>query len=415
MKKYIILLMTGIAAMLASCSQNEEPLAASDGSLQSVTFKLTADGSDLRTRATSTVAINRYVMEVYDQDGNTPVNVFGETHRAEQETSSFTFVLDRTKTYSCLFWADNDAADIYEVADLKAVTLKQNQKAIESSFYATKTVSGNATTYAVTLSRAVAKVRLGEKDRIKAGSTLTATYQAYTTFNVMDGALGQPAECTVTFDIATEISGTADVPTQVGEPFYVLAPNDESSVTAFSFKLNDEPEKTVDNVPVRANHSVFIRGEFSAFTDKTFSVTADDEWSATIDNHGNNFPLSLGDKYKENNAEIGPVILAEANKALVLLGYDLTTYRTMASAEEYVSERGGRLPTEAEFRALHPILKNEANTDLLGGTVVTDFKDFGYLCFGQGGGFVWRDTGSWLASYVTYRDGRVLAVKEVTW
>lgn len=278
MKKYIILLMTGIAAMLASCSQNEEPLAAGDR-LQSVTFHLAADGSDLQTRAASTVAINRYVMEVYDQDGNTPVNVFGETHRKEQTTPSFTFVLDRTKTYRCLFWADRAAADIYDVSNLKAVTLKQNQKAIESSFYAAKTVSGNATVYAVTLSRAVAKIRLGEKDCIKGGSTLVATYQANTTFNVMDGALGQPADCTVTFDIATEITGTADVPTQVGEPFYMLAPDDESNVTTFKFQLNDEPEKTVDNVPVRANYSVFIRGEFSNLTEKAFAVTAEDGWA----------------------------------------------------------------------------------------------------------------------------------------
>ena len=90
--------MLGIAAMLASCSQNEELFTdKGNNTVQQVTFTLATDEKP-QTRATTDGL--RYVVAVYDEAGTTEV---------KQETTfannSFTIMLP-PGTYKCLFWAD---------------------------------------------------------------------------------------------------------------------------------------------------------------------------------------------------------------------------------------------------------------------------------------------------------------------
>lgn len=66
--KKILFLMLGIAAMLASCSRDEEALA--ESTAQQVTFSLSADGQE-PTR--SSAAVTRYVMAIYDEAGENKV------------------------------------------------------------------------------------------------------------------------------------------------------------------------------------------------------------------------------------------------------------------------------------------------------------------------------------------------------
>lgn len=280
MKKYIPLCMLGIVAMLASCSQNEElsALTTNNGDLQSVTITLAPDAG-MQTRAGSTVTIDRYVMEVYNSDG-TPANVFdnASTNHKEQPTAAFTMVLDRSKTYHCIFWADNGAADIYDVASLKAVTLKADQEAIQGSYYGTQAVSGGTPGYTVTLKRAVAKIRFGEKDKIAAGSALAVAYTPNASFNVLDGTVtAAGSEATRSISFGQGVNATPTAPEELTS-FYMLAPVGESNVQDFKFTLNSEAQRTVTNVPVRANHATYILGEFSSLTSKSFTTTIDETW-----------------------------------------------------------------------------------------------------------------------------------------
>ena len=108
--------MLGIAAMLASCSQNEELFTdKGNNTVQQVTFTLATDEKP-QTRAT--VDGLRYVVAVYDEAGTTEVK-----QETTFENNSFTIMLP-PGTYKCLFWADYgstnyDATDLTSVKELK--------------------------------------------------------------------------------------------------------------------------------------------------------------------------------------------------------------------------------------------------------------------------------------------------------
>lgn len=294
MKKYIYLCIWGITTMLTACSQNEEPadMVAAEG-LQTVTFSLTP-GEMQQTRATQEVAIKRYVMEVYEgEDTTTPANVFGTggstTHHLQQATPEFKVVLDRKKSYTCLFWADNEDEEnrpVYNIENLTQVTLRPSKMANENSFYATQTVNGAQATYDVVLTRAVAKISLWEKDKIAANSTLTVTCTFADKFNVFSGSVTDYASGTATvakiqFQEAA-VNATPENPVNIGN-FFLLAPASGRNLGKFFCYLNEGGEKEtqtyISSVPVQANFITNVKGEYSQYTTKDFDVSLDNTWT----------------------------------------------------------------------------------------------------------------------------------------
>lgn len=274
MKKILYTLIAGAMA-LASCSNNDDAIGI-DPSNATTVFTLGVD--DAITRATTTIAPARYVMEVWSEDGTTAENVFedGTKNRAEITTgNSFTVVLDQTKAYTCLFWADDNTA--YDATTLKAIALKAGQEVTEA-YHAKATVpTGKNPAITVSLKRAVAKVTLTETGTLEAGKNLTATYAQLPQFSVLDGqAMGTPEDNTYTATLAADaLAG------QVAQ-FYLLATT-EQSLTDFSFVYNDEAPKTVSNVPVQQNYVTNIKGSYSSLGSFTFEIKADDAWG-TPDN-----------------------------------------------------------------------------------------------------------------------------------
>lgn len=274
MKKILYTLIAGAMA-LASCSNNDDAIGI-DPSNATTVFTLGVD--DAITRATTTIAPARYVMEVWSEDGTTAENVFedGTKNRAEITTgNSFTVVLDQTKAYTCLFWADDNTA--YDATTLKAIALKAGQEVTEA-YHAKATVpTGKNPAITVSLKRAVAKVTLTETGTLEAGKNLTATYAQLPQFSVLDGqAMGTPEDNTYTATLA------ADALTGQVAQFYLLATT-EQSLTNFSFVYNDEAPKTVSNVPVQQNYVTNIKGSYSSLGSFTFEIKADDAWG-TPDN-----------------------------------------------------------------------------------------------------------------------------------
>lgn len=275
MKKILYTLIAGAMA-LASCSNNDDAIGI-DPSNATTVFTLGVD--DAITRATTTtIAPTRYVMEVWSEDGTTAENVFedGTKNRAEITTgNSFTVVLDQTKAYTCLFWADDNTA--YDATTLKAIALKAGQEVTEA-YHAKATVpTGKNPAITVSLKRAVAKVTLTETGTLEAGKNLTATYAQLPQFSVLDGqAMGTPEDNTYTATLA------ADALTGQVAQFYLLATT-EQSLTNFSFVYNDEAPKTVSNVPVQQNYVTNIKGSYSSLGSFTFEIKADDAWG-TPDN-----------------------------------------------------------------------------------------------------------------------------------
>ena len=340
-----VFLMLGIAAMLASCSQNEELFTdKGNNTVQQVTFTLATDEKP-QTRATTDGL--RYVVALYDEAGTTEV---------KQETTfannSFTIMLP-PGTYKCLFWADYgstnyDATDLTSVKELKSTEADANAEA----FYASQSVEvSNGNQVNVTLDRAVAKVILRETDVLEPGS-MTVTYSRPTSFNVADGKTTGTESDTKTLSIENEIHGTTDSPVEIGS-FYVLASSDEANLDNFITKYNEEEKKTISNVPVQANYQTYITGKYGTTKiNRQFLIDVNTTWNTS--NFEFNEPTATEDYTLVNNSGSYDCIVLSSTGTSAIIA--CKTKQAGAENKEAAAAKaeaiGGRLVTFAEFELL---------------------------------------------------------------
>lgn len=332
--------MLGIAAMLASCSQNEELFTdKGNNTVQQVTFTLATDEKP-QTRATTDGL--RYVVAVYDEAGTTEVK-----QETTFENNSFTILLP-PGTYKCLFWADYgstnyDATDLTSVKELKSTEADANAEA----FYANQSVKvSNGNQVNVTLNRAVAKVILRETDVLEPGS-MTVTYSRPLSFNVTDGTTTGTESDTKTLSIANEIQGTTDSPVEIGS-FYVLASADEANLDNFITKYNEE-EKTISNVPVQANYQTYITGKYGAKVNQQFLIDVNTTWS-TSDKEGKLLNVNGDYTLVNKSGSYDCIVLSSTGTSAIVACKTMQAKAENKEAAAAAAEAiGGRLVTFAEF------------------------------------------------------------------
>lgn len=335
--------MLGIAAMLASCSQNEELFSdKGNNTVQQVTFTLATDEKP-QTRATTDGL--RYVVAVYDEAGTTEVK-----QETTFENNSFTILLP-PGTYKCLFGADYgstnyDATDLTSVKELKSTEADANAEA----FYANQSIKvSNGNQVNVTLNRAVAKVILRETDVLEPGS-MTVTYSRPLSFNVADGTTTGTESDTKTLSIANEIQGTTDSPVEIGS-FYVLASADEANLDNFITKYNEE-EKTISNVPVQANYQTYITGKYGAKVNQQFLIDVNTTWS-TSDKEGKLLNVKGDYTLVNKSGSYDCIVLSSTGTSAIVA---CKTRQAEAENKEAAAAKaeaiGGRLVTFAEFGLL---------------------------------------------------------------
>lgn len=332
--------MLGIAAMLASCSQNEELFSdKGNNTVQQVTFTLATDEKP-QTRATTDGL--RYVVAIYDEAGTTEVK-----QETTFENNSFTILLP-PGTYKCLFWADYgstnyDATDLTSVKELKSTEADANAEA----FYANQSVKvSNGNQVNVTLNRAVAKVILRETDVLEPGS-MTVTYSRPLSFNVADGTTTGTESDTKTLSIANEIQGTTDSPVEIGS-FYVLASADEANLDNFITKYNEE-EKTISNVPVQANYQTYITGKYGAKVNQQFLIDVNTTWS-TSDKEGKLLNVKGDYTLVNKSGSYDCIVLSSTGtSAIVACKTRQAGAKNKEAAAAKAEAIGGRLVTFAEF------------------------------------------------------------------
>lgn len=356
--------MLGIAAMLASCSQNEELFTdTGNNTVQQVTFTLATDEKP-QTRATTDGL--RYVVAVYDEAGTTEVK-----QETTFENNSFTIMLP-PGTYKCLFWADYgstnyDATDLTSVKDLKSTEADANAEA----FYASQSVEvSNGNQVNVTLNRAVAKVILRETDVLEPGS-MTVTYSRPTSFNVADGKTTGTESDTKTLSIENEIHGTTDSPVEIGS-FYVLASADEANLDNFITKYNEEEKKTISNVPVQANYQTYITGKYGATKiNQQFLIDVNTTWS-TSDKEGKLLNVNGDYTLVNESGRYDCIVLSSTGTSAIVA---CKTRQAEAESKEAAAAKaeaiGGRLVTFAEFKHLCDA-----------GIIESSYAD--YYCFDDG-------------------------------
>lgn len=341
-----VFLMLGIAAMLASCSQNEELFTdKGNNTVQQMTFTLATDEKPQTRAATDGL---RYVVAVYDETGKTEVK-----QETTFENNCFTILL-HPGTYKCLFWADHgsknyDATDLTSVKDLKSTKADANAEA----FYASQSVTvSNGNHVNVTLNRAVAKVILRETDELETGS-VTVTYSRPTSFNVADGKTTGTESDTKTLSIKKEIQGTTDSPVEIGS-FYVLASADEANLNNFITQHNEEEKKTISNVPVQANYQTYITGRYGAKVNQQFFIDVNTTWS-TSNKEGKLLNVNVNDNYtlvNDHGSYDCIVFSSTGTSAIVVCKTKQSEAENKEAAATKAETIGGRLVTFAEFKLL---------------------------------------------------------------
>jgi hypothetical protein len=278
MKRYLYIVCAMLMGVFASCSKNE--IGGNDAdSTGTVVLKVTAD-EGIQTR----IATQRYVIEVYTDDTYaTAANVFTDgTNKAINATGEFQMVLDRTKEYYCLLWADNRGYEIYNVNDLKAVTLQEGKKPAEAWHGTYKIEAGKNATLSTQLKRAVSKLSLLETGIILPNSSLAVAFNQPNLFNVATKAASGTVARTETIDLLTGVTGTKDAPVKLNNADIYVLSSVAGNVTDLTFTMSmngtSEPSFNVTNVPLKTNYNTNIKGHYTSLRSSTFTVTCDDQW-----------------------------------------------------------------------------------------------------------------------------------------
>lgn len=272
--KKIIFLMLSIAAILTSCSQNDE-LLSNSSEAQEVKFSLTTDQAQSRADGL------RYVMAIYDENGENAV--IAET---VYESSTFSVRLEPGK-YTCLFWADYGEAN-YDAKNLKNIALQANPTNAEA-FFAKKVI--NVTDNgeeSITLHRAVAQVTLKETDYLDPG-TMTVAFTEFQGFDVNSEKAVNETNVTKTINIAEAVQATPSAPVELAS-YLMLANPAERDLRDFTVQYASEPEKTITNVPVQANYKTYIIGKYGLTVSQTFAITVDENWTDENEVNVKNIP-----------------------------------------------------------------------------------------------------------------------------
>lgn len=271
--------MLGVAAMLASCSQEE--LGSPQGGGVAVIRAIVDDGLQTRvpTYADDDVTIDRCLLEVYDQGGN----LVGSQHEAQASGAdgAFTFIvsgLDPDAVYDFVFWADNAGAAAYG-GDLKNRKLAEGADLTKALAFCGM-LDGVTPTNAekVTLTHAVAKVTLKTTSTLNTGDEVRLDMTDVTdSWNVQGGVASGDADLTYAYTLDKTVTGQADG-TEV-TTFYVPAPtegaNSNMTLTYTPNGSGTPRDAAINSVPLKANYRTVLRGDIaSLFEGETISISA---------------------------------------------------------------------------------------------------------------------------------------------
>lgn len=298
MRKFIFLSMLGIAAMLASCSSEEDLQNVTGNDLSTVTITAQLENG-IKTRATYDAddEVKRCIVEVRETGSTTA----GTQYQGTQENGAYKFslALKNGTNYDFLFWADDNIS--YSTDDLTAVTLNTG-KLPGIAFSGVLLNTPLSTGMSVNLTHAVAKVTLKTTGTLETGKTVKVSIPTYAGFNVKDGSVtGSHSAQDFTTNYSTKVNN--------GEvfSFYVLAAKDNALVDATV--SCDNESTTLTYVPLQMNYRTVLAGDVAAIGKTTGDITAtiNSDWAGT--NETQTFPqINLEEGKTLTNAMIAEAI-----------------------------------------------------------------------------------------------------------
>lgn len=327
--KKISLWMLGIAAMLASCSQNEELLQdGTDNGLSTVT--ITAQVEDgVKTRATHAEddAITRCILQVREVGGNSTGTSYNGMAQADG-SYKFTLSLKKEVKYDFLFWADDES---YTATNLTAITPTKSKKpgiAYFGSILDTELTSGMT----VSLTHAVSKVTVKTTGTLPTGKNVAVNIPTYTGFDVKAGDVtGTSTGQNFAANYTTEITNNEVY------SFYVLAKRDGYLAPTTIISCDGE-NTTLSNVPLQMNYRTVISGDIANINKVVGDITATvvSDWAG--DKEEQVFPQINLTTAGTLTADMISEVLANGNTTLVMRGTinnaDIQTLSAFAKAPE---------------------------------------------------------------------------------
>lgn len=312
MKKNIFLSILALASMLfaTSCSQDELINESTDGDFVNATFTIeTADGIGTRAVGDGTT-VDKVACAVYDAYNNEELESLRQDVAITNKTATFSVRLAKGKNYRVAFFAYNEAANAYDVTDLKNIVVKDGQlsniegrDAFTAYVDVTEGETMNAFTKEVTLKRPFAQLNLGIDDAefaeaANAGLTVAKSKivvsNVYNAFSAFDNAVAENAvEGSMTFElnaIPTEklkvtVNGVEKLYNYLALNYLLVGDNDsEKTLTDVEFTWesnngdsNAESVTEFINIPVQRNYRTNIIGKL--LTSPTiFNIIIDEEF-----------------------------------------------------------------------------------------------------------------------------------------
>ena len=268
--------MLGIAAMLASCSNEDVLQETNDSAKNVVTFTATLD-EGMKTRAVypdDNEGVDRAIVEVYADAAAT--QKVGERVEVSKGTDGkFTFSipnLNAGQQYTFLFWAYNSRANDFSYTDLK--NIKKNYPQISSVAYSLSTTltPEEISQSGVQLKHAVAKITMQTTVALTTSDEIWLHCPGYESFNVLTNS-GTGASTIINFRACNNFSA--------GEMMrwdYLFGTEETQTL---SIEYSGRPtQKVLTNVPVNPNKHIILKGDYASIglTNANFSVTLDEDW-----------------------------------------------------------------------------------------------------------------------------------------
>ena len=295
MKKLIFSLSALAALLLAGSCQRENLEPVQQGG--TVTYTVQVPGA-LATKADGDGFVAYY--EVYRQgDVETPdaAPVYEGSEAFQNGSANIELEFVKNQKFVVLFWAQKEGSKVYDIKDLRKVSISKAQKLTSNNFDA-EVFAGNdfvencASTKGgnVELVRPIAQLNIATNaEGLYLGTKLVELIKSYVkviglsaTYNVYKG-YGSAETANAAYGMADVPTGTVTVGTK---PYTYVAMNyigfmPQSDITVdvdFTIQTSEgNINHTVSNVPVKANYKTNIIGNLITATDD-YSVTLSQQW-----------------------------------------------------------------------------------------------------------------------------------------
>ena len=284
-------MMLGVAAMLASCSEDElQDRVNNNEGLKPMTITATLPADGMLSRVTDDAAVTRCYVQVLDADGNL---LGGDNSNVKQMTSATgggfttTVYLKEGVQYDFLFWADTEEPEAAAPTNLKGVTYNTNGKTIAwAGRIDNKAWDENGVE--ATLQHIVTRVTVvnttsdpttaGTEPDLVISDAWPLTITLDNTYNVYNVETGEATGNAVGYAFQA-VNGSYDVNEEVGY-FYVLGNKQNQKLTLhYAGPLGNNPIY-IENFPVLHNYHITLSGDIknSGLVEGVVNATVEDGW-----------------------------------------------------------------------------------------------------------------------------------------